>query len=64
VRVVGRLKQDRWTDADGRPRSRVLIVAEHVEFKPQLRKEGDDKEEGAEETVQKEDTEDALEEVS
>lgn len=34
VRVVGRLKQDRWTDPEGKPRSRVLIVAEHVEFKP------------------------------
>ena len=33
VRVVGRLKQDRWTNKDGEPRSRVKIVAEHVEFK-------------------------------
>ena len=40
VRVVGRLKQDRWTDTDGKPHSRVLIVAEHVEFKPQLKKQG------------------------
>jgi len=32
VRVVGRLKQDKWTDADGKPHSRVHIVAEHVEF--------------------------------
>ena len=41
VRVVGRLKQDRWTDTDGKPHSRVLIVAEHVEFKPQLKKDGE-----------------------
>ena len=34
VRVVGRLKQDRWQDAEGNNRSKVLIVAEHVEFKP------------------------------
>jgi single-strand DNA-binding protein len=34
VRVVGRLKQDRWNDTEGKPRSRVMIVAEHVEFKP------------------------------
>lgn len=34
VRVVGRLKQDRWTDGEGKSKSRVLIVAEHVEFKP------------------------------
>ena len=33
VRVVGRLKQDRWEDNDGNPRSRVKIVAEHVEFR-------------------------------
>ena len=64
VRVVGRLKQDRWTDADGRARSRVFIVAEHVEFKPQLRKEGDDKEEGAEEPAEAEETKEVLEEVS
>jgi single-strand DNA-binding protein len=34
VRVVGRLKQDRWTDGEGKNKSRVMIVAEHVEFKP------------------------------
>jgi len=34
VRVVGRLKQDRWNDPEGKTRSRVKIVAEHVEFKP------------------------------
>ena len=39
VRVVGRLKESRWTDADGKPRSRVAIVAEHVEFRPEFRKE-------------------------
>ena len=58
VRVVGRLKQDRWTDPDGKPRSRVEIVAEHVEFKPLLKKQdGDpaaDKEEEAGEAAQEE----------
>ncbi len=34
VRVVGRLKQDRW-EQDGNNRSRVVIVADHVEFMPQ-----------------------------
>lgn len=37
VRVVGRLKQDRWEDEDGNPRAKVGIVAEHVEFQPQRR---------------------------
>jgi len=51
VRVVGRLKQDRWTDSDGKPHSRVGIVAEHVEFKPQIKKqEGEDKDEEEEKT--------------
>ncbi len=36
VRVVGRLKQDRWTDSDGKNHSKVKIVSEHVEFKSQL----------------------------
>ncbi len=34
VRVVGRLKQDRWTDSEGKTHAKVKIVAEHVEFKP------------------------------
>jgi len=63
VRVVGRLKQDRWTDTDGKAHSRVLIMAEHVEFKPQLRKDGDGvPEESAEEAS--EEQEEAREEVS
>jgi len=33
VRVVGRLKQERWESA-GSKQSKVIIVAEHVEFKP------------------------------
>ena len=54
MRVVGWLKQDRWTSPEGQARSKILIVAEHVEFKPQLKKqEGDGKEdEGAEEGAQ------------
>lgn len=36
VRIVGRLKQNRWTATDGGNRSRVIIVAEHVDFKPQF----------------------------
>ena len=43
VRVVGRLREDRWSDGEGSPKSRIKIVAEHVEFKPRFRKtEGDD----------------------
>ena len=33
VRVVGRLKQDRWNDGGGKPHSQVKIIAEHVEFR-------------------------------
>jgi single-strand DNA-binding protein len=48
VRVVGRLKQDRWTSPEGQARSKISIVAEHVEFKPQLKgKDGDGKDESA-----------------
>jgi len=39
VRVVGRLKQSRWNDPDGKTRSRISIVAEHVEFRPEFKKE-------------------------
>jgi single-strand DNA-binding protein len=40
VRVVGRLKQDRWNSTDGRAHSKVSIVAEHVEFRPEFKREG------------------------
>jgi single-strand DNA-binding protein len=33
VRVVGRLKQDRWVDTEGKNRSKVIIIGEHVEFR-------------------------------
>ncbi|MDR3142465.1 MAG: single-stranded DNA-binding protein [Tannerellaceae bacterium] len=36
VRVVGRLKQERWHDRDGKAQSRVVIVAEHLEFRPEF----------------------------
>lgn len=34
VRVVGRLKQNRWVDEAENNRTKIKIVAEHVEFKP------------------------------
>lgn len=37
VRVVGRLKQDRWVGTDGKRYSKVKVVAEHVEFKPSFK---------------------------
>ncbi|AEF86652.1 single-strand binding family protein [Treponema primitia ZAS-2] len=39
VRVVGRLKQDRWNGPDGKPRSRISIVAEHVEFRREFKQD-------------------------
>ncbi len=38
MRVVGRLKQDRWKNSDGKSSSRISIIAEHVEFKKKLTK--------------------------
>ncbi|MDR3325549.1 MAG: single-stranded DNA-binding protein [Spirochaetaceae bacterium] len=40
VRVVGRLKQDRWMGDDGKTRSKVRVVAEHVEFRPDFKSAG------------------------
>lgn len=33
VRIVGRLKQDKWEDSDGVTHSKVYIVSEHTEFR-------------------------------
>lgn len=41
VRVIGRLKQNRWTGSDGKGYSKISIVAEHVEFKPLFNKNQD-----------------------
>jgi single-strand DNA-binding protein len=38
VRVVGRLKQDRWTGNDGKSHTKVSIVAEHVEYRADFNK--------------------------
>ena len=62
VRVVGRLRQDRWTDPEGKAHSRVEIVAEHVEFKPQKKADPDGKDQ--ESTEQAGEKEGELAEVS
>jgi single-strand DNA-binding protein len=41
VKVVGRLKQDRCTGVDGKEKSKIVIVLDHVEF-------GREREEGKE----------------
>jgi single-strand DNA-binding protein len=46
VRVVGRLKQDRWAGSDGRQHSRITIVAEHVEFRPEFKRDGNSADNG------------------
>ena len=38
VRVSGRLKQERWQAADGTGRSRVVVVADHVDFRPEKKR--------------------------
>jgi single-strand DNA-binding protein len=35
VRVVGRLKQYRWTGDDGKTHGKIVIVAEHIDFRPE-----------------------------
>ena len=34
VRIVGRLKQNRWKDEEGKSHSKVKIIAEHIDYKP------------------------------
>ena len=59
VRVVGRLKQDRWTGNDGKQRSRIAIVAEHVEFRPEFKKDTATASEAAEQALEYADNDEA-----
>ncbi len=59
VRVVGRLKQDRWTDDQGQSRTKIKIVGEHVEFKPQV--PGNETDEAASEEPSEEEVREAME---
>lgn len=34
MRVVGRLKQVRWQDQEGKRYSKCIVIAEHIELKP------------------------------
>ena len=38
MRVVGRLKQNRWKSNDGKNMSRIIVIAEHIEYKPKFEK--------------------------
>lgn len=42
VRVVGRLKQERWSDEEGKNHSKVKVVGETVEFKTKFDKKPSD----------------------
>ena len=44
LRIVGRLKQDRWKTQEGKNSSRVSIVAEHIDFQPPREHEKDEAE--------------------
>lgn len=33
VRLVGRLKQNTWTDSDGKTHSEIQVIAEHIEMR-------------------------------
>ena len=38
IRVVGRLKQNRWKDNEGKSLSKIFVIAEHVEYRPIFQK--------------------------
>ena len=63
VRVVGRLKQDRWEDPEGKTRSKVHIVAEHVEFKPKFKTEDAEPVEGQGESGESDESDESAEVV-
>lgn len=38
TKIIGRLKQDRWEDSDGKTYQKYILVAEHVDFKSSRKK--------------------------
>ena len=36
IRLVGRLKQDKWEDSDGLTHSKVYIVSEHIDIQKKV----------------------------
>lgn len=45
LRVVGRLKQDRWKSPEGKSSSKISIIAEHIDFQ-QPRNDGKNEDDG------------------
>jgi len=45
IRVIGRLKQERWKSADGKSHSRIIVADDHIEFRPQYNRSEDNKKE-------------------
>lgn len=43
VRVTGRIKQNRWIGSDGKHYSKITVVAEHLDFKPNFNKKDSEK---------------------
>lgn len=37
IRLVGRLKQNKWTDSEGKKHSEVIIISEHIEKKEDIK---------------------------
>jgi single-strand DNA-binding protein len=60
VRVVGRLKQERWQDREGKAQSRVIIVAEYAEFRPDFSGQTEAAADNEEETEESEVNEEAF----
>jgi single-strand DNA-binding protein len=57
VRVVGRLKQERWQNKEGNPMSKVVIVADHVEYRADFKNgSAEAEEEASEEFAESEET--------
>ena len=58
VRVIGRLKQERWKNEDGKQVSKIFVVAQHVDFLKKAKTEKTD------EAIESEDRKKALQSLS
>ena len=51
IRIVGRLKQNRWKDETGKTHNKTKIIAEHIDYKPMKKNTGENQQFGGQQNM-------------